>query len=262
MESTVITEKFFRVRENLKKIDFVLKNSGITLELIQKAAIVSKKNPYHNFGHEIGATEQGIRLAQAEERSIEEVNLIALALLFHDADHRGIVQFYDEMHAIELASTILISSDTKMIGEHNSVLTKMRELILGTIFPDGRAKHTNPMVWIIQDADLAHLGLGPIYWLWASMGLVDEFNRNRSDALTPENFIHFEQEKFVKFLAGLSGTGKIYLSHGAQKIFSDPLKDVEIIKNYPSRVIQYAYDVRREDVTLEEFTDHINSLLS
>ena len=258
IENKNITEKLFRIRENLKKIEYITKNSDITIELIQKAAILSKKNPYHSFGHELGATEQGIRLAIAQGMSREEINLIGIALLFHDADHSGIVKLYDEMRSIELANAVLIESDTIIAGSnHTKVLENMRDLILETTFPVRRGRNDNPMVQIIQDADLAHLGQGPDYWGWSSMGLVDEFNRVRT--LSPQQFIKDEQEKFVRYVSSLSGTGKFYLSKGAQKIFGDPLVDVLVIKNWSDRAIQYAYDVRMDDITLEEFSEKIKS---
>src|ERR1022692_359261 len=130
MDSQLITKKFFRVRENMKKIDFIVTNSNVTIEIIFKAAILTKRNPYHNFGHEIGAAEQGIRLAKAEHMTAEEINLIALSLLFHDADHRGIVRIYDEMHAVELTNSVLLSTDTKIAGsDHDQVMSRISELI-------------------------------------------------------------------------------------------------------------------------------------
>ncbi|MFA6251016.1 MAG: HD domain-containing protein [Candidatus Paceibacterota bacterium] len=255
-----ITEKFFRVRENIQKIKFIIANSDIDIGIIRKAAILAKINPFHNFGHEVGSAEQGIRIAIAEGRPREEINLIAMTLLFHDADHRGIVQLYDEMHAFELANLVLLPTDTKIAGsDHNKVMTGMRDLILGTIFPGSRGKHSDPIVRIIQDADLAHLGLGPVYWIWASMGLIEEFNRNRSTPLSPEEFIRVEQEKFVGFLAKLNCNGRVFLSPGAKKIFSNPLKDVVRVKKWSLEVINYSYEVRREDVTIKEFTNKIIS---
>lgn len=261
MEYKLITEKLFRVRENIKKLEFIIQNSDISFEIIQKAAIVSQRNPYHNFGHELGATEQAIKIAIAENRSEQEINLIALAMLFHDADHRGIVKLYDEMNAVDLASRVLTATDTIIAGaDHNKVMQGMRDLILSTIFPGTRGKNNDPIVKIIQDADLAHFGHGTIYWAWASMGLIDEFNLNLEVPLTPQVFIRETQEKFINFLATLSGDGEVYLSSGARKIFRNPLKDVVEFKTWSDQAINYAYMVRREDVTLEEFEKETISL--
>ena len=129
----LITQKLFRVKENMKKIKFIIENSDITFELIQKASVLARKNEYHNFGHEIGATEQGIRIAIAEGRSREEINLIATALLFHDAGHIGIVRWYDEINSVNLTRSALSADDTYIIGSnHEAVMDNMQNLILAT----------------------------------------------------------------------------------------------------------------------------------
>ena len=258
---SLIKAKLFRIRENQNKINFIVANSGITENTLIKAAILAKKNPYHNFGHALGATEYAIKIAMAEKRKSDEINLITLAMLFHDARHRGFVQLYDEARAIEGADEVLDESDTEvtLLGR-NTAVQKIRNLVLATIFPDARGIQNDPLARIVQDADLAHLGQGPIYWLWSSMGLIEEFNLNRQTPLTADAFIYLEQEKFVSFLSTLSGTGKVYLSEGALATFGDPLIDVQNVKKFNSKVVEYAYDVRYKDVTIEEFTAHVESL--
>ncbi len=263
MYSKLIHEKLFRKRENDRKIQFILENTDITVETFIKAATIAKRNPYHNFGHEIGACEQGIRIAMAENRIREEINIVAIALLFHDASHRGYVQLYDEMRAVYMAGEILDETDTAIIGpDHSKNMKSIRELILATIFPGSRGKNLNPIEQIIQDADLAHLGLGWPYWLWASMGLIEEFNRDRNTPLSPIDFIKNEQEKFINYLSSLSNNGNIYLSAGAQKIFKNPVEEVRHFATIPTSVIEYAHSVRYEDVTLEEFKVAINQLMA
>ena len=148
-----------------------------------------------------------------------------------------------------------------MGSNHDAIMESMQNLILATTFPGSRGKNSDPIVRIIQDADLAHLGLGLIYWIWASMGLLDEFNKVEKTRTTPYLFIHEGQEKFVKFVASLSGTGKFFLSKGAQEIFADPLEVVKEFKNIPTEAIDFAYKVRRDDITVAEFTEQFNEFL-
>ncbi len=107
---------------------------------------------------------------------------------------------------------------------------------------------------------MAHLGQGVEYWLWSSMGLIEEFGQQRKTKLDPIKFIKEEQEKFVNLLHKISPTGSIYLSRGANKLFSNPLQDVEVLKNISNDIIQFAYEVRKEDITLEEFKEKISSM--
>ncbi|MEI8130437.1 MAG: HD domain-containing protein [bacterium] len=253
--NNLIREKLFRVQENENKIHFILANTSISEGTLVKGAVVARKNPYHNYGHALGATEYAIKLAIAEGLTPQEINILGLSMIFHDAGHRGRVHLYDEMRAVQLADEILDLSDTQCVHGYTreSVTQNMRNLILDTMFPDARGQKLNPLARIVQDADLAHLGQGPEYWVWASMGLIEEFNLNRLHPLTPQDFIVDEQEKFVNFLAKLSGSGDVYLSAGAKKIFRNPLEDVLAVKKYSLQAIEYAYNVRYEDVTLDEF---------
>ena len=258
---SLIFEKVFRRKENEKKVHFILGNTNLTFELIQKAAVLATRPPYHTFGHGLGATEQVIRIAKAEGLEPSQIDLAAFAMLFHDAGHKGIVQLYDEMHSFSLLMEVLQLEDVEMLKmPPETALGKMRDLIVATTFTN-RAKIKDPLSCIVQDADLAHLGLGVHYWMWASMGLVDEFSRQRSSPLTPEIFIREMQEGFVKYLASLTGTGKVYLSEGANAILNDPLEDVKKIKALPVEAINFAYSVRQEDITLEEFGFKFDSYL-
>lgn len=160
----LILEKLFRWTDNEKKIKYILSHSNLTMDDINKAAVVSVRNPYHSFGHTLGAAEQGIRIAIAEGRPISEINLIVYALLYHDAGHPGRPGLRDEMNAFDLANSVLFPSDTIIIGpDHNRVMQSIRELILATTFPGNRGKTTDGLIRIVHDADLAHLGQGPIY---------------------------------------------------------------------------------------------------
>ena len=254
--------KVFRMRENIKKIKFIIENSDITLPFIVRAASISRGNPYHNFGHQIGVAEYAIRLAIAENRSRNEINTVGTGSLVHDAKHNGVLDSFDEINALEAAVQFMDDDDFKIIHlDIEKSIAILRDLIMSTIFGN-RAKIEDPLAKIIQDADLAHLGQVVIYWLWASMGLIEEFSKQRKVPLTPTDFIKIEQENFVEFLSKLSPSGTVYLSRGANKIFRNPLQDVQVIKNLPDAAIMFAYNVRHDDITLEEFEAQITPLMS
>lgn len=260
-DKQLITEKLFRVTENMKKIKYIKAHSDVTDEILLKAAVVSIRNPYHNFGHAIGATEQAMRLAIAEGRSRSEINLVAYTMLFHDGGHTGTPKKRDEPHAYSLAKSVLTPSDTIVIGKnHAKVMRRIKELLLSTIFPGNRGQTDDGLIKIIHDADLAHIGQGPVYWIWASMGLYDEF-KLKEPGLTLEVFIRERQPSFVKYLTKLSGTGKAFVSDGAQKIFRDPTRDVLLVKNWPIEAIEYAHSICKDNVSLARFKREIGPYL-
>lgn len=253
-----IKNKVFRTRENLKKIDFIIGNSDITPTTLVKTATIAIGNEYHNFGHQLGVAEYAIKIAVAEKRNREEINTLGFAGLIHDAGHKGLITAFDEIRSLEMTETIMEESDFTVIGSSKETsMSKLRDLVIATVFSN-RGKINDPLAKIMQDADLAHLGQGINYWLWASMGLIEEFSRQRKAKLSPIDFIKIEQEKFVEFLSTLSENGSVFLSKGANRIFRNPLQDVQKIKNLPNEIIDYAYSVRHDDITLEEFEDFIS----
>ena len=58
--------KLSREMENKKKLEFILQNSDISQAIVVKAQHLSHKNPYHNFGHQLGVAESAIRIALAQ----------------------------------------------------------------------------------------------------------------------------------------------------------------------------------------------------
>jgi hypothetical protein len=256
----LITKKLFRKEFNLSKVQFIIENSDITYELIVKSALIANLNPYHNFGHMLGVCEGVIKILTAEGATREEINREGLSALRHDAGHTGRVLVYDEIYSFQLNSMIFDEDDLKITGlKKDAALAKMRDGILATIFGN-RGKINDRFAKVIQDADLGHLGYGPIYWLYASMGLVDEF-ANEGRIHTPQQFIFEEQRKFVSFLKTCSpNNDTIYLSEGAKKVFTDPEVSLKALENFKPEAIQFAYDVRKSDITFEDFEKEINRL--
>lgn len=258
----IILEKTFRKRENWNKVQFIISNTDIDLALIAKAAAVARRNEFHNFGHQIGATEMGIKIAQAENLEPETINIIGLALLFHDGSHRRYVTRFDEARAVRSMTMVLEPADIKHLTSETStdnIFTQSKELILATqsnkrgMYAISNREITH---MIMQDADLAHLGLGSVYWLYASMGLVDEFSRQEAIPLSPVQFIRERQLPFIEFLKETCGQS-VYQSQGARQVLRNPAQDVYDVLSYNDTQIIFAYHARREDLTLEAFTEEL-----
>lgn len=202
----LIQEKLFRITENNEKVGFICRNSDVKFKTIVKAAVVAKKNGFHSFGHALGFAEQGIKMVQAEGRPRNEATLIALVGIWHDANHYGYAGVNDELRAFNITENILIEDDLEGVKlPYTQVIKKIRAGILATIIEE-RGKTTDSFLRIVQDADLAHMGLGWEYQVRASMGLIDEWNHDRKPPVTAEEFLHIEQEKFIKYLTTLPST--------------------------------------------------------
>jgi hypothetical protein len=259
---TKVLNKTYRIPESKRKIFFILKNTNITMPIIEKAAQLIEKNEYHNFDHELGAAEMGIKIAQEEGYTKTECTEIVFAILLHDAGHPGFLVPGTE----KLSASLIDPNFSEAVFESMQLykeysLKRIQFNILATVFAD-RGTSKNPDAHIMQDADLAHIGQGPYYWLWASMGLIDEFNKLRTDYLTPTTFIKEEQRKLLEYLQKCSPDGKsngksIWLSEGAQQLFNNPWDDIDEIESWSEEVYNYAYRVRFMDITLSEFKKQV-----
>lgn len=257
----ILRGKVFRIKENLRKINFIIKNSSITLKMIVTAANMARGNDYHNFGHQLGVAEYVIKIAMAERRSCTEIDSLVITALYHDAKHTGVAKVFDEIIALESMEQSLSDEDFKILGEaREKSLMMMRDLFIATIFNLRGKINGNSLAVIMQDADLAHLGQGVYYWLWASMGLIKEFSQQEGVSISPIDFIRIRQEKFVDFLSTMTTNGAIWLSPGANLIFRNPRQDVQKLIRLSDEAIMYAYEVRHDDITLKEFTKKVRAL--
>ncbi len=257
------TGNLLRIKEDINEIDYIINHSDIRIQTIEKAASVSVANPYHNFDHELRVSAQAIKLARAEERSRSEINLVGTVGLFHDAGFQITREPFPEVKSFELAKNVLDDSDTRFISKNwNFVMTVLKKYILATSFPTARnpEERKDPLKCIMQDADLGHLGQGPFYWVWASMGLLEEFNRTQEEHVSPENFIRIDQEKFVKYVRKLQ-EGKLFTSRGASKIYKDPMVSMEQVRRWPTEAINCAYAMRSVDIDIYQFESKISRFL-
>ncbi len=248
-----LAKKVFRVKSNREKIFFLLENTKITQSVLVSAAKAARPNPFHNFGHQIGAAETFVKLALIAGLSVEERTLGALGLLFHDALHTGIQLYYDEIRSFESLAQSIDDTDYITMGLRRSEenLPKFRHIILSTVFQD-RGGADDQYTKMVQDSDLGHLGRGTAYWMWSSMGLIDEFIR-AGQKTDPVTFIKEDQSKFINYVKFLSKEDSVFLSDAAKSSLIDPEKTLIEIKNLTVPQIMFAYNHRQADITVEEF---------
>lgn len=259
MNEDLIKEKVFRLGDNLQKIKYIMENAGIPESIILKAAMVAEGNSYHNFGHQLGATEDAILIALQEGLSKEEIYLLALSMLFHDARHTGVARAKDEMIAAITAFHFLTDADLAPTGKSpEEARAAIRDIILSTVFAN-RGKSTDKLHQIAQDADLAHLGHGPYRWIWASMGLRDEFNLSPGVNVSPRDFIRISQRKFVEFI--LSKNKQFWITEGAMQILGNPAEDLAFIESLSDEAVEYADSVRFENIPLSDFKERMQELI-
>lgn len=251
-----------RKKEALKNAQFLIENTSIPFSLFSAAANSANRNPFHDFGHQLAAAVAGYRIATAEGLSQAEAAEIVCILIFHDGGHEGHVQVDDEIRAFQRMCVAMNGPRVRMFTDRpfKEFMTIARDGIMATAFSQ-HGKMTGLRERIIQDADLSHLGQGPEPWLWASMGLVDELNRNRDTTLSQREFVRKEQEEFIKYLTSAGKNGTVWLTDGARKIFENPVETVKTLANYTDTQIDYAYIVRKIDVTVAEFTERLNLLV-
>lgn len=257
----MVLSKTYRKRESRRKIFFVLKNTHLPLKIITQAASLLQKNEYHNLDHILSATEMGIKIAYAEGYTKEECTEIAFALLLHDAGHQGFMTPIDEKRSAGMIDDNFSEVDFKSMQlEKKSSLKRIQFKIMATVFAH-RGQSTNPDARIMQDADLSHIGQGPYYWLWSSMGLLDEFNKLRTPPTTPVEFIREEQQAFLNYLKKCSyPKGSIWLSGGGQYLLNEPDADLETINSWCNDVFIYAYTTRHDNLLISEFTKEIKKI--
>ncbi|HPC34628.1 MAG TPA: HD domain-containing protein [Candidatus Absconditabacterales bacterium] len=236
----------YRNKENLQKIKYIKENSDITDDILLIAKNLSTNSGYHNFGHAIGVAETVIKLCEVEKMDRQTLNLLVLAALFHDSG-------YIENKKIDLEKLACNLSDNyipdKIFEKLNIKRQDFNELIMQTKLSN-RNLNNEEFVKILQDADLGCLGRGPYYILYACMGLVDE-------GVSLENFVKNQK----KFVLNTMIDGKFYISNAGILRLKNPIESLSIIEGWPNSIIEKAYNLRKEDITFEEFKKEIDDLM-
>lgn len=109
---------------------------------------LSPQNLYHNLSHTHRVKEKAEELAEAEYRSDEDLYVLKLAVLFHDAGYIEKDEGHEEV-SVEIARKFLTEE-----GLEPDVIAKVEELIIAT---KTSHKPQNTLEKIIKDADSSHL---------------------------------------------------------------------------------------------------------
>lgn len=124
------------------------------LELKESILVKLKKNlspdlKYHSFEHTLYVLQAAEMIAEAEKIKHEELCLLRIAVLFHDA---GFMVSYNqhEMHSCEIAK-----NDLKPYNLGSEAIEKICGMIMATQIPQ---TPKSKLEEIIADADLEYLG--------------------------------------------------------------------------------------------------------
>lgn len=241
--------KLFRIQENQKKLNYIVRNSGINLAMILQANALSNANDYHNFGHQLGVSERAIKLWIFQWLSLPEINSLWFAWLTHDSWHTGKALIDDEMKSVELTNRFFADEVfTKLWFSR----TTHRDLTLSTAFSQ-RGMWERELAKILQDADLWNISQWPHYRLYSSMWLSDEFWNDW------QKFINENQEPFIKSLEAIEAG--VFLSSSAKKIWIPVRESLHTILSRPKEVITYSYNVRHNDISFYEFKKQIDWII-
>jgi hypothetical protein len=243
---------------NNEIIESITKRTYIPLKIIFSAMTSYESNPYHNFGHALGTAETAITIAYLQGLSKLEATLVGLGGLFHDALRQGIANVDDELRAALKMLSKLSDADLALCNLQPLHRFVLRDLVVATIITL-HGKVDNPLAKIIQDADISYMGKGPYMYLYACMGLVDEFSRQFGTPTDPISFIRDKQKPFIDHIISLSpNKDTFFLSPGARELLQDPREVLEVILSWENRIFMLAYDLYKIDIDFDHFTKIID----
>lgn len=252
---------FIRKRESRKATSLILHETDMPKSIIRKAMSLTPRNPYHNADHAISATKAAVMIGKAEKLSRQKINYLALVMLFHDTRHTGIATVVDEMRSVKTALKNISTEVLELCRENpfQKLENILRDGILATCF-SARGKYCDPLIKIIQDADIHPAGISANYWLYMTLGLAEEFAKqfSRPDLLNPHFFLQGKEKSvergFVSFLEMASGDKNIFLSEGAKKIWHGNAGEILAeIEQLSHKKVEMAFVLRNQDITFEEF---------
>jgi len=242
-----LDKKLFRQKENAEKIRFIQENSDIDDNILQIAHTLSNNNPYHNFWHQLWVAQTAIALWKNAGCTKAEINLLAVCGLVHDAWH----EWTHNKDAEEIAYRLAIQEiSQKELEKLQIKKDDLHKLIIATK-RENRGKGDDTLSQIIQDADIWAISRWPYYFLYATMGIVDEEKFNSEEYIDKE-------EKFIDKLLHISPD--IFVSEAGKEILENPQTSLAQIKKRGKWIIQKAYDIRQEDITFKSFTSQLEQL--
>ncbi|MEI6673041.1 MAG: HD domain-containing protein [bacterium] len=251
-------KNLYKRKMNEEHIRFILKNSNMHHDVLEKIMHLCSNNEYHNYGHTLGMMRTIIEIALAQGVDKKTIMILVFAGGLHDAPHPGIATSSDEVRSVLTMYDKISDYDLEICGLTSSDRGIIRDLQLATIFSKRGETKTIP-AYIIQDADIGYMGKGKYIYLLASVGLIDEFCRADFSEPDPVSFIRKQQQPFINFVVSKSpNQHSFFLSEGAKKIMKDPAETLQELLLWPDAIYWLAYDLRQVDISLEEFTTLID----
>jgi hypothetical protein len=251
-------ENLFKRKMNEDHIRFILEKSNIHADVLKKMMHLCCDNAYHNYGHTLGVMRTIIEIAEAQGLDKKTTTKLCLAGGVHDANHPGISTASDELVSSLIMFERITDHDLALCGLSSADRPFISKAVMATTFAE-RGKIPDQAAYIIQDADLGYMGKGKYIYLLASIGLIDEFCRANFNTPDPVQFIRSQQKPFIDMVVNMSPSkDTFFLSEGAQKVLTDPRNVLDDVLLWPDAIYWLAYDLRKADVTLEEFTTTID----
>lgn len=251
-------EHLYKRKMNEDHIKFILNKSNIHSDVLQKIMCLCSDNAYHNYGHTLGVMKTVIEIAQAQGLDKKTTTLILMAAGVHDSFHPGIATASDEIRSVLAMFEHITDRDLAICGLTVADRAVIRDMILATTF-DKRGEINDVSAYIIQDADIGYMGKGKYIYLLASIGLIDEFCRADFKDPDPVRFIRLQQKPFIDFVVSKSpNKDSFFLSEGAKKIMQNPSETLQELLLWPDRVYWLAYDLRKADITMDDFVTMID----
>jgi hypothetical protein len=246
-------KNIYRHQINEEHIQFILDNSNMHVQVLQKIMDLCVDNPYHNYGHTLGVMRTILEISKAQSVNRKKTTQLLFAGGLHDAFHPGVATGTDELVSVLAMYDHITDRDLSLCGLNSADRPFIRDMIMATLFSK-RGKTDDPIAFIIQDADIGYLGKGPYIYLFASMGLLDEFSSVTFTDPDPVRFIRVEQKQFIDMVINMSPMkNTFFLSEGAQKILIDPRKVLDQLLQWPDRIYWLAYDLRQADISIDQF---------
>jgi hypothetical protein len=249
----------FRGRENLEIIEFIVGKTDVESEIIELAMGNMQENDFHNADHALSVTRAAIEIGIAERRSRQEINLLALAMLFHDVGHTGIATPIDEMVAAKIALQVIPSNVLEICRENNfqNPANMLRDVIMATCF-SMRGKISDSLLRVAQDADIFACAAGAVYWIYSCSGLGMEMAKqlNRPRLTNPAIFWKGTETQagFVCFLESITKNINVFLSEGAKELWTGIARsNLNEIKSWSDEKVFQAFNLRKDDLTFTEF---------
>jgi uncharacterized protein len=192
--------------------DFV-KAEAFIISLLKEN--LSPELMYHNIGHTLDVLDAALKISESENISADEIKLLRIAVLFHDA---GFVHVYKNH---EETGCEMVREYLPRFGFTNPQIATICEMIMSTQIPQ---RPKTRLDRIIADADLDYLGRDDVYTiaqkLYEEMKLHNQLSDDRKWLPFQINFLK-QHEYFTGYSKENREAGKnLYLDELIEKMRS------------------------------------------